>query len=204
MPNSPFLAPERDPAFKRGRFKKSGTTYYTLPGVALSGIAASGTRIANTDYYAPFFCDTPLVIDQLVSEVVTVDSGKAFRIGIYPADLDWQPAAGAAPLADSGDLSLTTAAVVTYTPGSPIYLPRGRYLTVLNMNSNFIGVLRCLIGQPSHSFLDTTIGSTAYSRDFRVARTYAAFPTPGTPWNTTGNNAATPGMHCVVVRVSQP
>jgi hypothetical protein len=201
--SSPFLVPERDRAFRRGR-PKSATNYYTIPGaVAVSAAVQGGVTSNNYDHYAPFYVDAPITVDQLAAEVTTNTSGKNMRIGIYAADTDWQPIG--APLADSGDLSIATTGVKTYTPGTPITLPRGRYLTVQNNDDNTFNV--SLQNWPSYVPGTTSWGtslSTIYCRGWVVPRTYAAFPTPGLAW-TTATTTGQPGMYVqVVLRVTAP
>lgn len=200
-PVSPFIAPERDSSFKRGRPKNSdGTVYYCIPGCN-AATSSSSALAANLDTYAPWFTDTPIVIDQLAFEVSTLDSGKNIRVGFYAADADWQPVG--APLADSGDISTTTTGMKTYTPGTPIYVPRGRYLSVYNSDTSVAAtrVMKC--GGPM-VFIDTTIGTTPYIGEVTNSRAYGAFPTPGGTWETMGFKSTTPWEHVVVYRISQP
>jgi hypothetical protein len=116
----------------------------------------------------------------MAAEIFT-GSGTNFRIGLYAADLDWQPTG--APLADSGNLDASAQAVKTYTPGTPIYLPSGRYLSVLNADGTPT-MRRATIEPINCSFLGDTIGSSFWGMDYYVSRTLAAFPTPGTKWTT--------------------
>jgi hypothetical protein len=197
LPNSPFLAPERDSAFKRGRAKRADATilYWQMPGALESNTTWSVS--ANVDYYQPIFVDTPLVVDRLAVEVTT-SVGTNFRIGMYAADTDWQPVG--APVADSGDIAVATPAVKTYTPGTPLFLPRGRYLGVLNAD----GAATFRVGQgngPATMHLTTLGGSMPET--YKVARTYAAFPTPGTAW--TGNDSSSYGLRSFLwLRITGP
>ena len=195
MPTAPFLNPGRDDAAVLGRAKGGGTTYYGVPGTA--GSSTTSSTAADTDYYFPWWTPTPIVIDQLACAVTTVNSGTVARIGLYRADRDWQPTG--APLADSGDLTTSGTGTKTYTPSSPLYLPRGRYLSVLNSDTGttvFTVMFGTLAG------VSSTISSGVISR-LAVARAYAAFPTPGTAWDTviTGNG---PNNHMVFFRVTAP
>ena len=204
-PVSPFLAPDRDGAFKPGRIKAGGgTIYYTLPGATASGASTTGgvTDGHGTDYYTPFFCDAPIVVDQMAFEVTTLSSGKNMRVGIYRADTDLQPTG--APLADSGDISVGTTGVKTYTPGTPLLLPRGRYLTVHNNDDNTATLLvRAYFFGYCGSGLPTTLAAS-YIQRLTVARTYAAFPTPGTPWTTVASGTTAGFNAAVLLRVSTP
>jgi hypothetical protein len=195
---APFLAPERDDKRKTGRAKRAAETYYCVPGCLLIS-AGTGGIDANADFYAPWFTPTPIVIDQLAAEVETLFAGSNFRIGFYKASTDWQPVG--APLADSGNLSSATTGVKTYTPATPIFVPRGRYLSVLNADSAN-PVFRILRGAPV-SAVQTTIGTSAFLAQMEVLRSYAAFPTPGTAWDLE-IAGSTPSNHFVVYRVLTP
>jgi len=202
-PTAPFLAPERDPTFKRGRYKPSGgTNDYTVPGVPIFQMNSLHTLVASTDYYCGFFCDTPLICDQMAIEVTTLAAGANARLGIYPADTDMQPAAGAAPLTDSGNISVASTGVKTWTPAAPLYLPRGRYLMVIT--SDGAPVIRAATAAWLNSTINTALGTTPLDVRCQVARAYAAFPTPGTPWTsfaaTIANNIST----FIFLRISSP
>ena len=197
MPTAPFLAPTRDDRFAVGRAKGGGTTYYGVPGATLSNTASTVGPTLNTDYYWPWFNATPVVIDQLACEVVTGTAGNV-RIGFYPADKDWQP--GRAPLADSGNIDTSSTGVKTYTPGTPVYVPRGRYVSI--MNASATGALFRSFGF-SPAMIVSAIGSNPYVQWFSVARAYAAFPTPGTAWDTTAGTTI-PGRMMILYRVLTP
>lgn len=200
-PTAPFLAPERDEALKRGRPKAAGgTIYYTIPGLVASTITVPASLVADTDYYSPMYVETPILVDQIACEVTTAAAaGKVLRIGLYRADSDLQPTAG--PLIDSGSIVCDFTGVMTYAPASPVFLPRGRYLSVYN--SNGAPVLRQFRGFLPGSMLVTGLGGNAFVALMSVGRTYAAFPTPGTAWTTTTGGSTAFGS-LVVVRVSSP
>ena len=195
-PSAPFLVPERDASSKIGRAKGGGTTYLTVPGNSISSITTLSHTL-NTDWYSPFFTPTPLIIDQLVCEVTTGASGN-LRMGLYKADADWQPIG--APLADSGNIAITVA-VKTYTPGTPLYLPRGRYLGVVNLDTT--STLRAP-RTDIVTLLTPSLGSSGAISSLSVGRTYAAFPTPGTAWTTTATGAAPGILTPIAYRVSTP
>jgi hypothetical protein len=179
--SSPFLEPERDVAFRIGRAKAGSTQYFVVPGANLYQTGTL-TVASGTDYYCPFYLQSAMVVDQLVFDVATLSAGNA-RAGIYAADTDWQPSG--APLADSGDISVNTTGLKTYTPGTPVALRRGRYLTVFN--SSVTPTLNTDLGSmPGLSAVQSSgLGSSPFQAEWRVARAYAAFPTPGTAWTTT-------------------
>ncbi len=198
MPTAPFLSPNRDDPFKTGRAKAGGgTIYYSIPGAVLVSTATATAGI-NTDCYSAWLTRTPVVIDQLAAEVTTT-GGTNFRIGFYRANADWQPIG--APMADSGNLDSTGLGVKTYTPGTPIYVQPGRYLSIIsadNSNTAF-RIFRSSLGTPVREIM----GATPYVILMSVSRAYAAFPTPGTAWDTVNSNT-TPSLHYVVYRVSGP
>jgi hypothetical protein len=192
---SPFLAPERDQSFRFGR-AKTGTTYYTL----LGGSAAlpSTLSLANADrvIYVPVWVDVPVVIDQIAGEITAAEGSNNIRYGLYRADRDAQPIG--APLIDSGDIACTSNGVKTYTPGTPVYLPRGGYLQALNGSTaaTTIRVWRGWRGNPA----DTTLGTSTISYGY-VAQTYGAFPTPGDAWTTVATSSTGAWFHPFVFRV---
>lgn len=195
MPIAPFLAPERDEAFRIGRAKRSGTTHYCIPGLQVNG-QTTFSLTSGTDQYFPWRNETPIVIDQLACEV-TAAAGTNFRIGFYVADADWQPIRG--PLADSGNLSSASTGVKTYTPATPIYVPRGRYLSIINADAG--PTFRAWRGGLTAIY--SSLGANGTVIDMEVTRAYAAFPTPGTAW-TIENIGAGGFTHPIVYRVLAP
>lgn len=189
---APFLAPERDQA--RPGYGKSGTSFAFIPGEGLDSISTSGALTAGTDYYAPIFIPSPVVVDQLIAET-TAGSANNFRMGLYAADTSWQPIG--APVADSGAIADGTA-VKTYTPATPLYLSRGRYLTVLNCAGT--PTFRLIRGT-QNMILSQSLGASPFQALLRVTRAHAAFPTPGTAW-TTASSASTTSYHMVFLRVT--
>ena len=199
MPTAPFLNPSRDELQASGRGARSGETYLTLPGVYLIATSTFTTTI-NTDVYHAIRVESPIVVDQLLMEVTAGAVGNA-RIGLYRADRSWQPIG--APLADSGNIDVSANGVKTYTPGTPVFLARGRYLTVFNTSvEHAVRIYRGdVLGMTA---IDSTLGATALFADVEVGRTYAAFPTPGTAWSTQGASQGVPSAHIVFMRVSAP
>src|SRR5262245_15153150 len=173
------LAIDRDKRIAFGREKTSGgTVQFGVPGIPIDQHLTDAPDI-NTDHYYPFHVESALVIDRLQFEVTAASAGNA-RIGIYAADRDSQPVGG--PLCDSGDISTGTTGVQTFDPSPALTLPRGRYLSVLNNTATFTG--RVYMGSPSGNYISTTLTTAAYSATLEAARSYAAFPTPGTKWTT--------------------
>ena len=196
-PTAPFIAPERDQTLKAGRPKAGATEYFVLPDVSFR-LTSTLALTSGTDYYAPFFVDTPIMVDRLACEVTTGAAGN-LRMGIYRADADWQPIG--APLVDSGSIAITVA-VKTFTPSPLLYLKRGRYLTVLNHDTG--STFREVISHNAALGMVSTIGSSAMQSLWRVTRAYAAFPTPGTAWTTTTAVSSGGLDYVVFLRVLTP
>lgn len=198
MTIAPFLAPERDDLQKVGRAKASGgTVYYTTPGTSFSSLSTFAFA-ANTDYYFPIYIATTIVVDQVACEVTTGASGN-LRVGLYKASADQQPMGG--PLIDSGSIAITVA-VKTFTPSAPVYLQRGRYVGVLNMDTS--STLRVVRATGFASPFATALGTTATITTLNVARSYAAFPTPGTAWDTAGTGTGLAILAPIFYRVLAP
>jgi hypothetical protein len=125
---------------------------------------------------------TPIIIDRVAFEVTTGSASKNARVGIYCADTDYQPVG--APLLDSGSVDCTAAAVKTYDPGTPLFLPRGLYVQIINTDSAAPGFRYFKGALPGGGVL-AAMGATPMNAMMTVSRTYAAFPTPGTAWTAT-------------------
>jgi hypothetical protein len=194
---SPFLVPGRDPRAKFGRPKRDdGQLYYSVPGANFVSTAAAALA-ANVVYYHAWYTPSPIVIDQMAAEVTTL-AGTNFRIGFYAADTDWQPLG--APLADSGNLSSASAGVKTYTPGTPIRVTEGRYVSAITCDgAPSLRGFRSSWLQP----LDSGLGASPFMAYMQVTRAYAAFPTPAVLW-TSVSWGTTPFLHYVAYRVTVP
>jgi len=196
-PTAPFLASERDDPHRRGRLKASGgTNHFGIPGVSVSGLNTA-SYTAGRDYYMPFYVSSPIRIDRMACEV-TVGSSGNLRMGVYRADADNQPTG--APLVDSGSIAITVA-VKTFDPTTPLYLRRGRYLSVLNHDTG--ASFRIWRGSADVGGIPDGLGANAMMIGLYVARAYAAFPTPGTPWDTI-QTSSTPFQHIIAYRTVSP
>ena len=195
-PTSPILLASRsDERYADARTKRSGETYYVIPGSAISATSTQ-TQVIDRDVYEVWFTPTPIVVDQMAFEVTTLAAGNA-RIGFYRADRDWQPYG--APLADSGDIATGTTGVKTYTPSTPVAVRPGRYLSVTNFSAT--PTIRVFRG--GLTFLESGLGASSMLLEMRFLRTYAPFPTPPSAWDL-GNATNAPMNHKVIYRVSQP
>lgn len=195
-PTSPILSPNRtDERVVQGRAERTAETYFVVPGAGLVN-TSTVVAVADRDVYSPWMVSTPIVVDQLAFEVTALVAGNA-RVGFYRADRDWQPFG--APLADSGDISTGTTGVKTYTPSTPIVVRPGRYLSVIN--ANVAPTIRIFRG--GFGVLDDGLAATGFLNEPWVTRSYAAFQTPGSPWDS-HTLSSNPVQHRVVYRLSQP
>ena len=197
MPTAPFIAPTRDQGQRVGRLKQGATLFFTVPG-ATDQAASTTLPAGGRDYYAPWYTPAPLVVDQIACEVTTLEAAKNVRIGLYRADTNWQPIG--APLADSGDLSVATTGVKTYTPTNPLFLGRGLYVSIFNTNA--AGTLNLRVYRAFGVAIQAA-GGNPVSQMF-IDRAYAAFPTPGTAHTGTTTANVQTIEHVVIYRVSTP
>lgn len=180
-----------------GRLKASGTNpYYSIPGVIPTS-QSTGSVAVNVDSYMPFLVETTITLDRLAGEVTTAGAaGKVARFGIYNADTDWQPTT---LVLDAGTVPVDTTGVKTITINQQ--LTPGRYLFVINTDgSPSFRIIRGLLTRGIFSGM----GTSPFTDSMTVVRTYAAFPSTGTPWDTAlaGNQGGFP--YSIVARVSTP
>ena len=190
------LLPSRDIGVSIGRAKIGGSSYFTIPGTFIS-VALTNTRSADEVVYTPWITKVPIVIDQIKFEVTTAVAGNA-RVGIYAADADWQPISK--PLVDSGDIDTSTTGEKVYgISPSGVYLPPGRYLSVLNCSA--APTLRYFRGSPAANSVGSTLGASSVVGELVSSQTYGAFPNPGTTWS--GNSSSSIGFgHYLLFRIS--
>ena len=170
--------PTRSSVMRTGRAESSDTTKsFIIPGAVQTGL----NRVITADrlHYGIIWLPTPLLVTSLMIDIVTAAAGN-IRIGLYSADVNWQPVGG--PLADSGDISSGTTGLKTYTPSTPIYLPAGRYLTAMHCSA--APTVRSHRGLVESS-IDAAMGSNLFPQFFYISTAYAAFATPGVAWTTT-------------------
>ena len=166
-------------------------SYLILPGVEFTGISTF-TIAANRIYYAPIRVPVALTVDQIIIEVVTLSAG-AVRLGIYNADIYWQPTT---LVSDAGTVDTGTAGVKAIT-GLSIPLPAGRYL--LAVWSNATPELRMIYGGTRYAGYIDTLGANPVVNLMYVDSTYSTYPSSGTAWNATGNSS-TAMRHFAFVR----
>ena len=199
MPTAPFLAPDRDDTAKRGHQRGSTpTVYFTIPGWHITAVGTFQPGL-DTDHYQPIFTDEPLIVDRIALEVSTAGTAAStLRFGLYRADKDFQPTG--APLTDSGTIAADSIAVKTFTPTTPLYLRRGRYLGVYNHNAATAPILRTYTGGFAPVGIPQAMGAGSVNFRWSGARAYAAFPTPGTLWASASQSTA--AVSWIVLRVT--
>jgi hypothetical protein len=183
-----------------GRPQPAGGGYFNIPGSVPGANQTSTFFGIDTDWYAPWYTPTQITIDQLAFEVTIAGAGgSVVRIGFYAADTNWQPTG--APLADSGDINTQSTGVKTYTPGSAIVVPAGRYLSVYNsgVSDPQVTAFRSMV--PGAWSINASLRS---QRNWRVTRAHAAFPNPGTAWDTVTQDDGGTTYAQVAYRISVP
>lgn len=172
----------------------SGTVKFVLPGVYEFAISTQ-TLTANIIRYGPFVVeDRSITVDQLVTEVTTLQAASGVYLGIYNADSGWQPTS---LVVDGGTVDSTTNGVKTATVN--VTLPPGRYLWAVL--SNAAVALRSFRGGSFMGF-QTAIGATPLVPSVSVAQTYGALPSTGTAWTAEGGGSSTGFHQLMLLRLS--
>ena len=190
------------PLFPRGRPRNGSTNDYTVPGVSWVG-ETSRTLTSGRMYYEQMLVETPQTIsDFVLLNVITADAGTPglLRVGIYSADLNWQPEA---LIVDAGAFDTSATGQKTLTLGTPQALAPGRYL-LANLSNNSTVVLRAYTGNvPGGNGIVPALTANAIRTSMFVAQAYGALPSSPPAW--TGNgNGNTPFVHTVFCNVSAP
>ena len=177
--------------------KAGSTTYYTQPGF-YSNVFSTQNMQADVRCFYPFLIPTSMTADQIAIEQTTAAAaGKLFRIGLIAADKWWQPTGSV--LMDSGTFAADGAnGVKTYTPGSPVALPPGRYLGIIHTNG--IPVVRTTLGSFAEPMFSTSLGSNSAGWAWRVSLAFGAIDT--TAWDTVSFMAQ--AAHAMWLRFSDP
>lgn len=166
-------------------------------GVPNTGFTAGGTTalVVNEDRYVPFRVDYPITLNAWQVEVSTAPASNAnIRIGVYLANTDMQPASATAPAYDSGAIAVASGFTGAKTAtGLSIVLVPGMYLAAINTDA--VMTLRTIVS-PTW-IVNAALGATPLVQRLSVARSFAAFPTPGQQW--TAINAVANGLQHFVV-----
>lgn len=182
-----------------GAPKQSSTTYYVQPGVFASSTTAFGMT-ALLRYFDFLVVQTPITVDQIaIEQTAAAAAGKLFRMFLIAADKWWQPTGSV--LIDSGTFAADGAnGVKTYTPGSPVLLPAGRYLA--SVHSDGDPSIRASVGGAIGQGFATTLGSS--SSIYQTRTTYIALNASDTTvWDNLSFTTA-PSSHFMWLRVSDP
>lgn len=165
-----------------------GAAGWGLPGFTF--IATSTVTLSSaTDTYVPFYVANPngIVVTAIGLNKTTAPSAGTLRWAIYEATAAGQPHASNAPKYASGSLTLTAATGSLTETGLSVSLAQGWYLLAVNPSTAVVA----RSGQTVAVNLPDDL-SNSVVRGGTVARTHAAFPTPGTAWTTLLSNS--PGV----------
>lgn len=159
-----------------------------VPGVTFNAVGSGSSFTAGSDWYFPLWCEDYTTFDRVYAEVSTAAAaGKVARAAIYGADASWQPTGTL--IEDFGTFATDSTGVKTMTPaGGSRTLPGGRYLLALAQDgaAGFRFSRGSFQGHPLSAALGTAPGLTLLSN----SRSYAAFPSSPTPWNTAAYGTA--------------
>jgi hypothetical protein len=163
---------------------------YSLPGVMYDALANAFALTANTIRYMPFRIPdgTTLAVDRIWFEVTTLQAGSNARIGVWAADINWQPTG--APLIDATTTTATTGAKNITVSAT---LTAGRYIAGIVSDANIscrAGIARVSWGSDHSGTAVAAGGSSQMITNRRVALTYpGTMPTPGPAWTATDTSA---------------
>lgn len=183
-----------DPVVPQARSVFGGNTQYSLPGIEPTTTSTQAIT-ANVVRYGPFYVVTPITIDLLVCEVTSVGAGgTTARLGIYRADLSWQPTD---LIVDGGTVAVDGTGVKTTAVS--VTLASGRYLTALN--SDGTPTMRVIRGGGFLTGYNTALGATPGISAPNGVQAYGVFPSPGTAWTAAGGTAIGP-LQYIWMRIS--
>lgn len=178
-----------------GRATISGVVCYNMPGVVLTATSTYAT-LPNTIVYDMFWVESSIVLDQMAFNVTTGPAGASnMRIGIYNADVNWQPTG--APLVDN-EIAVDIAFTGIKTQAISLTLPRGRYLIARNTDGSF--TMRTWRGWPANLGVDPALNATNIISGGYIANAYGVLPVSPVAW-TAGLFG---GDHPILLRVSTP
>lgn len=184
------IAPEE--VSRPARLKVAGTSYLSIPGVAVVGTATLGIT-ANVVYYYPFtVASRAITLDSLVCEVtvIAVPTSKA-RMAVYEADADWQPTG---LKVQTSEFAVDALAVNTMGSLATV-LPPGRYLRSIASNGG--PTLRTYNAAILGGAINT--GASPYIYRWSKTRTYAAFPDPGVVADTVQQTSSSVGFDPILI-----
>lgn len=193
------------PQIAQARPKQGGNVYFTLPGVAIGDTSlATFTPGNNRIHYCPIVVDTPIVVNLAFCVTTNGGAGESARVSLYLEDTDMQPGAlvyGSSTIAV--DAAAGAAPVVKIVSAAQL-LSRGRYLIGLRTDGASVAFRRVIGSVPGGTGLLRTLGTADIITEMRKnVAAYAAFPDPGTLWDTP-NNANTGLIYPVFCEVTTP
>lgn len=179
-----------------GRPSYGGVDLLVLPGVGCHGSTTSG-RQNDRLFYEPMMVPTPITVRRLYLEVtVPAGAGNLAMLGIYSADINWQPvalqlASVAVPI--NGAAVVSGAYAVTLQPG--------RYLKAILPQATFTA--RVIQAPSPYQGYALTLGASPTHYSWRVGVAYGALPAVGIVWDT-ADFSAVAHYHCVFLDLSAP
>jgi hypothetical protein len=183
----------------RGPSTWNSVQNYSTPGVMWDALANALALAANTIRYTPFLVPSgTLAVDRIWFEVTTLQSGSNARVGVWAADINWQPTG--APLIDATTTTATTGAKNITVSAS---LPAGRYIAGIVSDANIsvrCGTMRPMWGSDHSGTAVAAGGSSQIISNRRVTLTYpGTMPTPGPAWTTTDTGATNMAGDAVIL-----
>lgn len=147
------------------------TGEYMMPFVLSRYTITQTAMVANTLYAVPFLAARDMTVDRIAVYVVTLDSGKSARMGIYNDGTNLYPGS---LLLDAGEVSVGSAGIKAITIDQS--LTKGIYwLVIVSDGTPTVRVL---------SYADTLLGlnsvHTYGQTGWSVSHSYAALPDPFT------------------------
>jgi hypothetical protein len=168
-------------------------TDFILPGVAPVSITTGVVTVNQLRYY-PIIVSTTITVDRLAAEVTSAGAAATtFRMGIYNADVDWQPTS---LVVDGGTSAADSTGVKTVTINQT--LSPGRYL--LALHSDGAPILRVIRGAIASMGFASGLGASPFINLMRVTATYAVFASTGVAWTAFNSNVQTD--YAVFMRLS--
>lgn len=180
--------------------------YYYGAELALVQIAVGSSTVTR---YHPFYISSPITISELGAYLTTGSAGGKMRLGIYANGANNQPTGPV--LADSGDLSTSSFAIVTGVLASNVQLLPGLYWCALQMDNPTARVLgvganysyaAARVGVATLSDLAVLSAGTTSSPLWTATSTYGTFAT--NPAVSEGAGTATSGPNPIFKVASVP
>lgn len=163
-----------------GRAASAAVTLLSEPGVVIWGTLAQAYAV-DTIYHFPLYVRTPITVDQVTFEItVAGGAGTTCRIGIYAADLNWQPLALKVA---SAQLAIDAVGVVNGALAATV-LQEGRYLIAFHLGANVSCQTARYVSWPC--FFNPVFSGSPIVMALTKATAYAALADPGVAWDTIG------------------